>query len=178
MTGPQLKGERRMILLLDGVPRELTYDFSAACVIEREFTMPLSKVVEEIRGGLERQAPKDEQGNLKDPETVQEQLERLLADEGVRLEVGTLETAGRWAYAMTETWREDNNERMTWKEFKKLLPVPPRHKAESQEWQAAVYAHMMAEYEAIAGNVPSGGSAESEPPQTGTPPTGDDSTTS
>lgn len=159
-TGAQLKGERRWIILKDGVPRELAYDFNALMAFEREFQLPDLEALKKLRERYPKGVPTGE------------------LEQAVR-EIGYLENTARWAYCLTESYREDNNEQMTWREFKRLLQVPPKEMKQAIAWQTATLAVLAQEHGVEEGNAEGeAGSDEilSSPSPSESP--GDSSTTS
>ena len=101
------------ITLKDGMPRELIYDFNAIRVHEETFEAPHRQRV-------------DEAVKAAGPEPSEQELLEACKRAGISEFNSMTGVFGEWAYSLTESWREDNDERMGWKEFKRLLPASPR----------------------------------------------------
>ena len=139
LTAAQLVAPRRFIVLRDGIPRELDYDFSALACYETAFMMPEMERFEALQAQYPKGVPIAE-------------LQKL------RPKTGMVLNSGRWAYCLTAAWREDNGEaEMTWREFKRLLPGP-KHPEACEAWQTAVQAMLHTEQGPALGN--EGGGAE------------------
>lgn len=111
----QIIPQRRRLLLSDAAPREMAYDFNAIACFER------------VAGGLEEYASKP---SPEAPRAAQDESDSSprpepppRAKEPTR---GSLDTLAAWGYALTSSWREDNEEaHMTFAEFRRLIPVHP-----------------------------------------------------
>lgn len=120
-----MKSERVFLILPDSEPMEMAYDFNAIACHQRTFEGPLRAKIEKVRAEA--------------PENISEQeLEKACIAAGVPEVASMIEGFGNWAYAFTSTWREDNDVNMTWKEFKRLLPIKPCQAKEFGSWMDAV----------------------------------------
>jgi hypothetical protein len=142
LTAAQLVSTRRFVILRDGVPRELDYDFSALCCFEASFTMPEVEAFERLQAAYPKGIPTAE-------------LQKL------RPKIGMVENSGRWAFCLTAAWREDNQEGdMTWQEFKRKLLPGPRQPQLLEAMQIAVNAMLLLEQGAESGNDDGGEAAK------------------
>ena len=153
MHGAQLKSDhgqgRRFIILTDGNTLELIYDLNAVMRHEKEFELQMRGALEQIRDAIVRRQPTTEKGDPILP--AAKEMTALIAQELLnrRLAPGQIEDLAQWAYALTETWREDHGPELTWQQFKRLLPAPPPVGTSSKKSQARL-AEAMAWMTAVA----------------------------
>ena len=144
-TATKLKGVKRRIVLLDDVPRDLSFDFNAQCVIEEE-TRKCGVSPEEERTRVLAEVNAVAEAKAKGVEHVPQAHGP-----------GFYRTMGIFAYALTSSWREDSGEKMSYHEFSKILPNRPAERLRG--WIEAVTAVMTSEIDAEeagdSGNAPS-----------------------
>ncbi len=121
----ELKPLGLFVTLKDGMPRELQFDFNAVRVHEEVFEAP-------------HRARVDEAVKAAGPEPSEQELLDACKRAGIPEFTSVTAAIGQWAYCLTESWREDNDERMTWQEFKRLLPARPSEIEEFGDWRQAV----------------------------------------
>lgn len=146
----QIKGQTGLkIVMLDDVARRLAFDFNAQMVMEEAFRDHGLSPEDEHRRILQEAAAEDaaKKAGLKYTPP---------APKGP----GTSRSLAICAYALTATWREDNDEEgMTFREFRRLLPqVKVGH-----GWQAIVASAMSFEQDPPTGNEPSPENPPTEP---------------
>jgi len=146
LHGAQLKPDhgqsRRFVILTTGETLELIYDLNAVMRHEKEFELQLRGALEQIRDAIVKRQPKTEKGDPILP--TAKEMTALIGQELLerRLAPGQIEDLAQWAYALTETWREDNGPEMTWQQFKRLLPAPPPVGTSSKKAAAKLAAAM------------------------------------
>lgn len=129
MTGAQLKadhGFRRFVILKDGSMFELLYDMNAVMRHEKLFQVPMAALVKPIQKEVTDRVSRE----ARDGESQQVVAARIaagVAQEMVRQRIasGHIQDLAEWAYCLTETWREDHEIDMSWKQFRRLLHEPP-----------------------------------------------------
>lgn len=133
-TAGELKGKTLRIILNDGQPRDLDFDFEAQCVIEETMRNHGLKPDEEQARMLKEEAAK-----AKALEDGVDYIPTINHDGP-----GYFRSMGIFAYALTASWREDNGEGgMTFAQFKRLLPIRPASRTKA--WTDAVTAAMASE---------------------------------
>ena len=129
MTGAELKAnhaDRRFVILKDGTMLELIYDLNAVMRHESLFEVPMAALVDPIR----KRCTDEVNQQAREGESQQVLAQRIaaaVARELVRQRIasGHIRDLAEWAYCLTETWREDHDIEMSWKEFRRQLHEPP-----------------------------------------------------
>lgn len=157
MTGNKLKanhGQRRFIILKDGQMLELLYDLNAVMRHETEFELPLRSVLDPLREKVTARVDASGGAELR-PDARAARIAQEMAREMVRerLAPGHIRELAEWAYALTETWREDQDIQLTWQQFRRLLHEPPpmgaaTNKAKAKLEQATAWMMAVAEVRA------------------------------
>lgn len=178
MTGQAIKGITELIKLRDGSRLELNLDFNAMMAFERDFLLPLQQTLDDIQEKLstpDRPATDTEpayEGHRATNEDVFSYCQR----NGIKTETCRHEDQARWAYALTESWREDNpSQQMSFQAFRRLLPFG----TDMPAWSRAVTRVMAQQEEKPAAKNSSGEGADSVPSSSSdaNPPTGTASST-
>lgn len=129
MTGAQLKadhGFRRFVILKNGDMLELIYDMNAVMRHEKLFQVPMAALVDPIRKAVTDRVTR-EAGDGEKQQVIAARIAAGVAQELVRQRIapGHIQDLAEWAYCLTETWREDHDIDMSWKQFRRLLHEPP-----------------------------------------------------
>ena len=125
MTGEQLKGFAIFVKLRDGRRVRLELDFNATMAYERDFDLPQQQKMNELSERL----------TVDGEPPTSTQLFDYCERQGIPTSICRAESVARWAYCLTESWREENPaDQMDFKRFRRILPFGPAMAA----WTGAV----------------------------------------